>query len=541
MKRTKAISLLLTCLLIVGMAVSCARTPGAAGTTAPTTSTTPAGTTSPTNEPDAFAEPVHFTMTGLQDITDGVDYTQDIIFKTLSEKFNFTYDLFPLTWDNWAEKNRLWITSGDMPDMTIWNFNYTEYASYAEQGLISAMPEGWEKDYPALSEMVAATGVADKIKIDGKTYALPKAIFMNFAPVTTPVSHLSIIYRKDWVEQLKLAPFGDTITLNQLSELIEKSKTANLGSGKTIGLTAGYSQLVSLFVSLKNKGWDSFYKENGKYVWGPAQPETVEGIKLLKEYYDKGLFDPDFYLNDTKENRNKFASGISAAMFDDGTIDNFGNRIFEFAAANPDKDAFASIGLTTLVGEDGKWHGKAGPNFWCTSVFSPKIGEAKMSRMLALYDYLATKEGQELIRLGVEGVDWERAGDGYKILRPANSDGSYPLLKTVYPSCGLWMTLVILADDFGFADPTADARVIKAVSDMYALREKGDVLAFDPDFTYYTSDAKSNYSVAVADEVVRLIMQDNVDIDKEWAKFVEAQSGMWQPLLNELNAEFGSN
>lgn len=543
MKKGKVFTTLLSSMLVLSLAAGCGNSATNSQTPTPSPSqSTGTETQTPTDE-NPYADPIHFSGTGLAELSEGVDYSNDAIYQTLSQKFNFTYELYPMTWDNWGEKNRLWISSGDMPDLTFWDFNYTEYKNYAEQGLIRALPDGWEAKYPNLNAVVEATGIKDKITFDGKIYALPKPVFMHFAPLSESISHTSVYYRADWVKELGLEPFGDTVTVDELASFINAAKTADLdghGSGKTIGITANYNNAVSMFVSQKNKGWNSFYKKDGKYVWGPAQPETLEGIKLLKKYYDMGLLDPDFYLNDAKENRNKFASGISAITYDDGTIDNLNNRIKEFAAANPDKDAASAIGLTTLVGEDGKWHGLGGANFWCASVFSPTMSEEKMDRILSLYDYLASKEGQELVGLGIEGTDWERTADGYKLLRSANADGTIPLLKTVYPSAAFWYLLVILPDDFSFADPTADPAVVDQVVNMYNVKkDNGDIQPYDYDFQFYSSDAKSNYSVATADEIVRIVMLPNADIDAEWAKFIDAQKGMVNPLLDELNSAFG--
>jgi putative aldouronate transport system substrate-binding protein len=291
---------------------------------------------------------------------------------------------------------------------------------------------------------------------------------------------------------------------------------------------------------MTNSGWSSFYKKNGKYVWGPEQPETLEGIKLFKQYYDKGIINPDFYLNRAQEARNEFYSGLVAMMYNAGSIDNVAGRINEFSSANPDLDAYSVVKITSALGPDNKWHGQSFENFWASVLFNPSLDETKMNRIMALFDYVASKEGQELINLGIPGQDWSYSADsGYTILREKQADGSYADITTVYPSCSLWYILTNMPDDFSFVNPTADFRVVNAVVDMYAAKAaQGDILRYDPDYNFFISDAKSAYSVDVVSEIVRIIMKQGADIDAEWAAFVKAQTGMFQPVLNELNAAF---
>ena len=84
-------------------------------------------------------ERITFSATSIN-LPDNVSFMEDDIYRTYDEKFNFAYDLINITWETWAERDRLWITSGDMPDMLFWDFNLKDYMSYAKQGLIKALP-----------------------------------------------------------------------------------------------------------------------------------------------------------------------------------------------------------------------------------------------------------------------------------------------------------------------------------------------------------------------------------------------------------------
>ena len=80
-----------------------------------------------------------------------MDYNSDGMYKYISGMFNFDYEVYPVSKDSQSEKIRTWINGGTMPDVVTWrNFDYQEYAIYAEQGLLAPLPDGWEETYPDL-------------------------------------------------------------------------------------------------------------------------------------------------------------------------------------------------------------------------------------------------------------------------------------------------------------------------------------------------------------------------------------------------------
>ena len=69
---------------------------------------------------------------------DGADesWKNDDYYKYVISKGNVDFDFVSLPVTGSAEKVRIWINSGDMPDMVYTAFAMDEYAKYAEQGLI---------------------------------------------------------------------------------------------------------------------------------------------------------------------------------------------------------------------------------------------------------------------------------------------------------------------------------------------------------------------------------------------------------------------
>lgn len=491
----------------------------------------------------AMAEHVSFVSSSYSGVTEGNGAYDDAVYSYLQDMFDFDMELYRLTWETGAEKNRMWIASGTMPDFTFWaDFNYTEYLSYVEQGLLKALPDGWEEKYPNLAAAVEATGLAELIKVDGKTYCLPKVIYYAFAPIDTSLDAEMLYYRKDWAEQVGIE-IGDTCTLDQLLEYVRAVKDLDpVGNGETIGIATGEEKFAQMVMNQYNPFYNDYKKVDGQYVWGPTVEGTVEGLKKLQEINAEGLIDPDFYLQENSDASNVFASGRAAVLAYQGQVDHIRMTVAAFEGASEEKiDAWDYIGTTVLAQPNGKWTGQAGSNFWAASLFSPAIEDETMDTILAIMDYLSTVEGQELVSLGIKDVDWTKDENGeYVILRPTQDDGTYESILSVYPSCNFWYTLIVLTDSFSFVNPTFDVRVRDASINMFETKFVGDVYPYtNVEIDYYTSDTKSQYSVDFDSYVVQIMLDSSVDAETAWNDMIEENRAMWEPLLAEYNAAFG--
>lgn len=92
-------------------------------------------------------------------------------FKQLCEKFNVDFEVYPITSGDWQEKVRIWMATGDMPDVlwaNIQNFNYSEFMSWAKDGLLK--PMDFSK-YPNVAASQQALSSAPYFQVDGETYA----------------------------------------------------------------------------------------------------------------------------------------------------------------------------------------------------------------------------------------------------------------------------------------------------------------------------------------------------------------------------------
>lgn len=462
------------------------------------------------------------------------DYMADDLAKWVQETFNTEIEVIYTATNGYDEVVRTMIYGGTMPTCVTWHNNQTEYMDYIEQGLIAPLPETWKTDYPDLYRMVQKTGLEQFLEVDGLTYGIPHAAYCNFMDIPAPIPNTILhYYRKDWAEQLGF-DWSDkvAVTLDEMKAFCEAAVAADMaGNGNTIGFTGSTTDIVKSFMTL-NGGvrYTSFARdeENQQYVWNPAANTAVivEQIEKLREWYNAGLIDPDFYLTSSSEAQSKVSSGLAAVTVYGGHVHGFREFDTAFTAANPDKSFKDVIGTFVLTSEDGTLYTEEVTNHYTYSIFNPDIDEATLRRILEIMDFFCTKEGSYWYGCGVKGQDWDFEADGSV------------LTGTDYKSNLLWGFISIVSDDFSFGNPALDADWrARALEQMIYKSENGVAVLYPFEYGFHSSEAKNNYSADVQSKIVELAMND-ADIATEWAAYLEQFSGMVEPLLDELNATY---
>lgn len=489
------------------------------------------------------ADRIKFSATSIN-LPANVSFMDDPIYKKFDELFNFEYDLISITWETWAERDRVWINAGDMPDMLFWDFNLKDYNAYKDQGLIKALPADYKEKYPHLAAAMEKTGVAGYLQEndpDNLLYMIPNIIYLEPPTETTDLilSPNVIYYRKDWAEKVGI-PVGDTMTIDQLVELgkafAEKDPEGN-GAGKTIGFTSTPGG-VNAIVQAYNSFYNTFHKgADGKYVWGGFEDSTLEGVKRLREVFGTGVVDPEYFTFKAKEHYEKFDTGIAGMFIDGASAANVNERMVSFAANNPDKNPSDCIGLATLVGPDGKFHGQQNIlNYWAALLFSPNLDDAKFDRILSILNYIATPEGQRLINAGVEGVDYKIENGEMIITREKDANGAFVYIGDKYPSYNFFFTKVVLPDDWSSRDPSLPAAARESAVKMFRVKEKAtDLIAPDYDFLFFTGEKKLRFSLLI-DNLLTDMVISNEPVDDLWAKHLADNEAAVTGVVDELNA-----
>ena len=537
----RALSLIMAILMVCTIFTGCN-----SGSDVPTQSGNTAGQGQSTNgtNADPYAEHMSFNVSSLA-YTDKFD---DDLYVDFSKKFNVDFTQNQCTFNDWVEKTRMWIYSGQMPDTAYWYFDwttsYSEYVDFVSQGLLKPLPDDWKEKYPNLANMIKATGVEDAITIDGKLYMVPHATMVNFAPVTTAYKNTAIVYRKDWAEEFGFDFSDYEITLEELQSYVAACKEKY----NAVGLDCAPDQVAELFVSIDNPGFYTFHKdENGKYVWGPGEESTLEGIKLLREMYENGTINKDYYLNENTTHYNSWATGKASCIFTDCVVNTYDLRIKGLQEQHPELNAEDSTGIAILIAPDGEWYGRTVANYFAANLFNPSLTDEEMDRLLRIMDWCCTEEGQIYASMGIEGVHYEKNADGELVsLLPVDENGIQVSILNYLPFSLVLGTYGIVSDDFGFVSSTnseksrVDVASVYKLKDSYAKAGDGNVSYWEPEYNFFTSDSTRNYIVNVEDKINELVVTPGIDVEAEWRAWVESSQAMVKPVLDDLNAAFGS-
>lgn len=465
---------------------------------------------------------------------------KDPLYELISKKFNVDIQFIPVTWDNWIEKTNIFIASGDLPDILWWDLRAPQYAKFAEwcrNGVFKEIPDLGEK-FPNLEKVLKLMPVTEKFKVDKKTYMIPHYTDQSEMKGMDGVQYY---YRKDWATKVGIDK--DVFTYedfkNYVKVCIAKDPGGN-GSGETLGVV-GPTWMVPdhVFMLEANPDFASYVKRNGKYVWGAALPETLEGIKISKELYNEGIINKNFYTVNDLDGETQFLNGKAAVLV--GSIDAGQLRGIRdhFKANNPQIDDGSAVMPMKVLGPHGKTLVTEDYGFWSASSFNPKIEDEKLERILYLMDWCCTDEAGELYNYGIRGKDWDMVDGKFMQLWQKDLNGVFK--KPVYMDFAyVYFTFGTNGGQFGFKkNLTFDEKLRKDTIDWVVWRQSvpQSVQKVDSDLDFLDTLAKSKYGsyyYEVKNEIKKLIIGSN-DVDKDWNAWLKSMEGKVNPILEEIN------
>lgn len=496
--------------------------------------------------PYDVSEPVTFSVTTSQTMT-AKNYNAGNLYDYMAEKFNITLDVKAVPYGDQDSKTRTNMTAGTLPDTVCWlSFNAIEYQTFVEAGTIAPLPEGWEEKYPNMHAMMQSTGIYDQLVIDGRVYAVPHATFYTFnrdgVSENGVVPHALVYYRKDWAREVGM-DIDESITREELREYLTRCVEQDMAkNGKTFGLSCDPGSMIGAYMAFTDCQWSTFPRTDDGYTYGLLADGVTEIISELRALYQDGLIYPDFY--NITDGDHMFTTGMAAAKIDAGVVNTLNWSVRELVSTYEGMGIEfdrADMGVAVLCDEDGNYHQSYGTNYWTASIFNPEIDAVKMDRILSIIDWLCTEEGERICQMGIPEVDWTVDENGeYVSLMAPNPDGTPKNMWQNSESYCVWRQLGVLSDDFQIINPSLPKDLRELCAKMYAYKNSHNekMVKVDLDYRFYNSEAKAILSVPYSNEIARMMMAPNVEVEAEWATFVENYRNLWEPVLNELNAEF---
>lgn len=494
-----------------------------------------------------FSKKQKISFAGVQ-VTDGLDYNRgNDYYSWWTDTFNVEWDVTSLTWENWVERLNVWINADDLPDWSVWNFNPGDAANYVDQGLVKEMPKDWKEKYPNLAAAASCSDAnAYYEDLYGGMYFFFRPVFANNFPADTITGHMSVFLRTDWAEEagydLSKNLESNTMTLTEYLDYCQAIKDAGICEYPWYNTSGYVGNVLDRVTAHSGVIQNAYYKaEDGQYHWGPAEAETgvKETLRQIKGAYDKGLLYPEFYtLQEPDDIGHFYASGDCAAVMYTGMAAWF-DRFDTYMKDNLGVSYWDKAVTLVLTDENGVAYDDPSTNFWACNIISPNVDDETLDRILTIWDYGCTEEGQLRIRLGIPDVDWKYDENG-EIVSTIEETGYATLEEkytSLYPITG---NMFILSDDYSFISPAFAKESRDRVAELYIKRaEITSVKGKEPDWDLlsYSSQAMNLASMTYADEYANIITKSG-DFDANYDQWVADKLKMVQPVLDELNDAF---
>lgn len=497
----------------------------------------------------AFAEHVTFTM----NTTSDPPAEDDALWNYYTDKFNFTVDWVPLQYAERFDKLRIWIATDDLPDVVWIGLNdviYSEYITWMNSGMFAEVPS--LDAYPNIQAMYNQEAMlGDELcTFDGKLMSLPA---MRDSASYDFMINMGIGYRADWAEKLGMRNEGDVYTwdefMNLLQAFIEQDPGGN-GAGNTYGLCTrmGYFPDILGIWQTNPTPWTfeepGYIEMDGQYVWYPSTDAYIEGLKIVKDLYDRGIIWPDNVIDSSETlYRELYVAGQMGAMAQNLSLGFVSQVRDDMIKVDPslERDKVYAIAKISNPGTEDEFYQHAVASYWSCVAFSLKATDAQKDRFLATQDWNLSPEGLNLGLYGLEGTDFTVNDDGsINLLWEKDEAGTY---VDPYPFREYYTRLSVYDNAANFTNVSKNPQDVEDVRSAmdWSVENIGDkVKVLDYVQTYTTTPNKDKLGTFTAQtkaKVIDLLANSTGDtIEADWRAWIAEMMPQVQPVLDDLNA-----
>ncbi|MBW4839303.1 MAG: extracellular solute-binding protein, partial [Paenibacillaceae bacterium] len=387
---------------------------------------------------------------------------------------------------------------------------------WIEQGVVRALPDLTK--YPNLAAYFEAPDIKE-LSVDGKHYTVPRRMFPS---VDWSALDRVVLYRWDIAQKAGITKEPETwdefkAMLDAIVKADPEGKNISGLSSTTTKMLGGFFWLYGNSVATSDGSGSDFkwIKEDGKYIPAVFSKKALPALQNMKDMYEKGLIDPDIALVKPADSYDNFVAGKSAALLSAGGFINYNKEIYEkrWKPAYPDKEITESIKvLKPLIGPDGERSHAIFKTYWSESYFSNKVDDKKMDRIMALYDYVLSQEGKDLLTYGIEGEDY-KIENGEKVMIETRS------LLEKYPARLFMKELVAYetSDTYNMNNPTLANEAIRkeAVEYIDWILKNTKVPDYNIRLTYISTPTKDKFTVLDHDDLLKMMLSKD-PIEKSW-------------------------
>lgn len=331
----------------------------------------------------------------------------------LEQKFNVKFKNIKYDRQTWRDQINVLLASGDIPDIFPGDAIDADMVAWAKQGIIASIPEEeirqymprYVADFESVEPNAWIVG-----RFEGKNWGIPR-VWINGATGFLPA------YNSDWLEAIGYAePPG---TLEELEDVLTQFAFNDPdGNGKddTFGMTARAKDATnqmfnSVFSAFGVNPYQYAIGQDGSLIYSGLSEETRAALKLLNEWYKKGIIDPEFVTDGNGKIADKFANG-RIGMFDTGMWHHlYDDGTFGQAALSQNRKI--TVGAP-IVGPTGEGLSYSNGALQAPMLLGAQLehDDEKRIRILQMLEYMATdEEGYLKTAYGEEGVSYTFDGE----------------------------------------------------------------------------------------------------------------------------------
>ena len=219
---------------------------------------------------------------------------------------NTDYEVILASGTDYSTKLNALMSGGDVPDL--FNASITDLQNLVDNGIIAPVDDlvAMMPSYQALLEIPSNKAKYDNFMIDGKHYGLPT---MELPGTLNGPGTDGMIVRTDWLENIGAETPETLDDLHDVLYAFTFEDPDGNGQNDTYGLSGNKGQYFSSIFGaygIYMKDINSWMEVDGKLVHSTTLPETKEVLKLLSEWYAEGIIDPDKFVVEGKQAKDKF-------------------------------------------------------------------------------------------------------------------------------------------------------------------------------------------------------------------------------------------
>jgi len=403
-------------------------TPEPEATQAPAATPAPQGQTTPEVPPAVEPDSEHFTISwvGFQMAPLGND---PFILRYMEEKFNVTFDVWNLDWNQFDELLNLRLAVGEIPDMFM-SRDTGNLVRYVQQDVLAPIPDEYIQRFMPLTLQNAWTeqfpGALDLGRIGGVVYGLPAMNAGNRF-------RQPIMYNANWLDALGMEVPRTFEEFEAVIYAFAHDDPDGDGVNNTFGLsTDGLNVLWGLYGMV----WDQAYfaERDGQVVFMPIEPEMRYALEIANRWFNDGVLDPEFVTGENHggdwaishpfinqrigmTNRANFGHyvmpGSWMELIDGVEVPNDAGRVtVEMLALDPDARVVFGEPLTKNGMQGGVRGWNALMRFYSIGIYA--LDEpGKMQRILEIWEYTSGAShahddpAVHTFSRGFEGEHWE--------------------------------------------------------------------------------------------------------------------------------------